>query len=334
MPDKPILIFPAATVAARAGLVPAVVPPPPRPSKGGQGTRLAARFQSLDTAFGRVQAEPNGVDPEQVIVLETIGSVADFQNVVRRIAGLEWLGDFDAEVAAADPGFLTDGADPSLQKARLFVLASNRTAYTEVLRLWNLWLAAGNDKLPRNYGGLAEAFKYLNDVRAWGPRDRVQDRGVIPWWTLQLETRRTRVRFEAELWCRSEPAKREAAFARLQAIVTGAGGHCVKQAALPDIDYHGVLIELPAAAVRTTVDAINAGNDTQLLRLTDVKYFAPIGQASITPIDDGAVITPPNRPAPTGDPVVAILDGLPLTNHAALQGRLVVDDPDGLAASY
>jgi hypothetical protein len=37
---------------------------------------------------------------------------------------------------------------------------------------------------------------------------------------------------------------------------------------------------------------------------------------------------------PTGDPVVAILDGLPLTNHAALQGRMVVDDPDGLAASY
>ncbi len=334
MPDKPILIFPAATVAARAGLVPAVVPPPPRPSKGAQGTRLAARFQSLGTEFGTAQATPNGVDPEQVIVLETIGSVADFQNVVRRIAGMEWLGDFDAEVAAADPGFLADGADPSPQKARLFVLASNRTAYTEVLRLWNLWLQAANDKLPRNYGGLAEAFKYLNDVRAWGSKDRVQDRGVIPWWTLQLASGRTRVRFEAELWCRTDAAKRAAAFARLQTIVSGAGGQCVKQAALPEIDYHGVLIELPAAAVRTTVDAINAGNDTQLLRLTDVKYFAPIGQASITPIDDGAVVAPRDRPAPAGNPVVAILDGLPLTNHAALQGGLVVDDPDNLAAAY
>ena len=334
MPDKPILIFPAATVAARAGLVPAFVPPPPRPSKGAQGTRLAARFQSLATEFGTVQATPDGVDPEQVIVLETIGSVADFQNVVTKIAGMDWLGDFDADVAAADPGFLTDGADPSLQKARLFVLASNRTAYTEVLNLWNQWQAAANDKLPWGYGGLAEAFKYLNDVRAWGPKDRVQDRGVIPWWTLQLESGRSRVRFETELWWRADAAKRDAAFVRLQAIVTGAGGQCVKQAALPDIDYHGVLIELPAAAVRATVDAINAGNDTQLLRLTDVKYFAPIGQASITPIEDGAVVTPPNRPLPTGDPVVAILDGLPLTNHAALQGRLVVDDPDNHAAAY
>ena len=31
---------------------------------------------------------------------------------------------------------------------------------------------------------------------------------------------------------------------------------------------------------------------------------------------------------------MAILDGLPLTNHAALRDRLVVDDPDGLAAMY
>ncbi len=334
MPDKPILIFPRAAEVDKAKLPPFVPPVVKRPDKAAQGSRLTARFQALAGVFGTVQATPDGVDPEQVIVLETIGSVTDFQNVVKRIAGMEWLGDFDAEVAAADPGFLADGADPSLQKARLFVLASNRTAYTEVLRLWNLWLAAPTDKLDRPYGKLAEVFKYLNEVSAWGPKQRVQYTGVIPWWTLQLQTGRTLVRFEAELWCRADAAKRDAAFARLQAIVTGAGGQCVKQAALPDIDYHGVLIELPAAAVRTTVDAINAGNDTQLLRLTDVKYLAPVGQASITPIDDGAVVAPPNRPAPTGEPVVAILDGLPLTNHAALQGRLVVDDPDGLAASY
>jgi len=334
VPDQPILIFPAATVAARQSAGGGAATPAPRPTKASQGQRLAARFQALATDFGRVQTAPNGVDPEQVIVLETVGSVADFQNVVKRIAGMEWLGDFDSEVAAADPGFLADGADPSLQKARLFVLASNRTAYNEVLRLWNDWQRAATDKLPRGYGGLAEAFKYLNDVRAWGPKDRLLATGVTAYWEKGLASNEPNIRFEAELWCRADAAKRAAALARLQAIVTGAGGQCVTQAALPDIDYHGVLIELPAAAVRATVDAINAGNDTQLLRLTDVKYFAPIGQASITPIDDGAVVAPPNRPAPTGDPVVAILDGVPLTNHAALQGRLVVDDPDNLAANY
>ncbi len=182
MPDKPILIFPAATVAARAGLKPAFMPPPPRPSKGAQGVRLAARFQALAPEFGTAQATSGGTDPEQVIVLETVGSVADFQNVIRRIPGMEWLGDFDAEVAAGDPGFLADGADPSIQKARLFVMASNRTAYNEVLRLWQLWLLDANDKLPRPYGGLAGAFEYLNDVRAWGPKDRVLATGIVESW--------------------------------------------------------------------------------------------------------------------------------------------------------
>jgi hypothetical protein len=334
MPDKPILIFPAATVAARQSAGGGTAGPAPRPSKGSQGQRLAARFEALETSFGTVQATLDGVDPEQVIVLETVGSVADFQNVVKKIAGMEWLGDFDAEVVAADPGFLADGADPSLQKARLFVLASNRTAYNEVLSLWNQWQQAANDKLPRGYGALAEAFRYLNDVRAWGPMDRVFATGVVAYWEGGLASNEPNIRFEAELWCRADATKRQAAFNRLSGIVTGAGGNCVRQAALPDIDYHGVLIDLPALAVRSAIEAIKAGTDTQLLRLTDVKYFAPIGQASITPIEGEEVVTPQNRPAPSADPVVAILDGLPLTNHAALQGRLVVDDPDNLAANY
>lgn len=35
-----------------------------------------------------------------------------------------------------------------------------------------------------------------------------------------------------------------------------------------------------------------------------------------------------------GKPRVALLDGLPFANHVALQGRLSIDDPDGLGESY
>lgn len=145
-------------------------------------------------------------------MLETIGSVADFQNVVKKIPGMEWLGDFDAEAVAGDPGFLADGADPALQSARLFVLASNRTAYTEVLRLWNLWLRAGDDKIGFGYGKLAEAFKSLNDVRAWGPKDRVLATGVVASWERGLASNEPTIRFEAELWCRADAGKRAAAY--------------------------------------------------------------------------------------------------------------------------
>ncbi len=40
------------------------------------------------------------------------------------------------------------------------------------------------------------------------------------------------------------------------------------------------------------------------------------------------------RPRLQGAPVIALLDGMPIENHARLAGRLIVDDPDGLAAAY
>lgn len=334
MPDKPILIFPAATVVARDVLTLAFRPPPARPSQARQRQRLAARFQALSSQFGTVQAGPQGIDPEQVIVLETVGSLSDFQNVVKRIPGMEWLGDFDADVDASDPGFLLDGTDPAKLKGRLFVVASNRTAYNELLRLWNLWTAAADEKLPRNYGALAEAFKYLNDVRPWSARDRVQASGVVLSWQAGIAANVPAIRFEAELWCRAETAARNAAFGRVQTAVTQAGGQCIKQSQIPDIDYHGVLLEVPAPAVSEAINALNAGTETQLLRLTDVKYFAPMGQASIAQIPAGEPIPPAERPMPTGVPVVALLDGLPLANHASLQGRLRIDDPDAFSAQY
>src|SRR5882672_802214 len=335
MPDRPILIFPAATVAARqkaGGGFPGG--PGPRPTREEQARRLAARFAALEPVFGVAQPGLEGVDPEQVLVLETIGSVEEFQNVVKRIQGLEWLGDFDAEVAAGDPGFLADGAGPEDLPARIFVLAGNRTAYNEVLALWRQWTTAANEKLPYGYGKLAEAFKYLNDVRPWGPKDRVFATGVVAYWERQLATNDPTIRFEIELWCRGLAEKREAAYARLQAVVTEAGGQCVKQAAIPEVDYHGVLVDVPAPRVREAVQAINAGADTRLLRLSDIKYFAPIGHASLALVGEAAESAHQDLPRPVGDPIVAILDGLPLANHAALDGRLVIDDPDDLARVY
>jgi hypothetical protein len=334
MPDKPILIFPAATVAARLKLPQSFGPPGPRPTQAQQKRRLASRFQALGERFGAIQADVGGVDPEQVIVFEVIGSVGNFQNVVKRIPGMEWLGDFDADIAEPAPGFLADGSDETQLPGRLFVVVGKRSAYTEVLRLWRAWGEAQNEKLPRGFGVLADVFKHLQDVRPWGPKDRIQATGVVESWAKGLASNDPTIRFEAELWCRSDPTARDAAFRRLQSIVGEAGGQCVTRVAVPEIDYHGVLLELPARTVRQTVDSIDAGSDTKLLRLTDVKYFAPMGQAAILTIEEGSPAQPSTKPLPTRDPVAALLDGLPLSNHAVLQGRLLVDDPDNLAAQY
>lgn len=334
MADKPILIFPAATVISRPVLTPAIPQRPPRSNEPERRRRLAARFQALSTPFGTVQINPEGADPEQVIVLETVGSLADFQNVVKRISGMEWLGDFDVDVVSPDPGFLSDGTDPADVPGRLFVVAANRTAYVELLRLWNAWNQAADEKLPRNYGALAEAFKYLNDVRPWSAQDRVGATGVIQFWERGLAANVPTLRFEAELWCRVSPITRDEAYARVSTIVGESRGQCLGQIQLPEIDYHGVLLEVPGPALREAVDALATGADTRFLRMTDVKYFAPTGQASIGTIPEGEVFAPADQPLPAGAPVAALLDGLPLSNHEVLQGRLRIDDPDDFASLY
>ncbi len=334
MPDQPILIFPAATVAARQKLGSRFPPRGPRPTQAQQRKRLGARFRALGRKFGTVRADTGGIDPEQVIVLETVGSVGNFQSAVRRIPDMEWLGDFDAEIAEPDPGFLADGTSNDQLSGRLFVIATNRSAFNELLALWRAWTVASDEKLPRGFGSLAEVFKHLQDVRPWGPKDRIRATGIVEAWQKELASNEPTIRFEAELWCRADPTLRAAAYSRLESIVSEAGGQCITQKAIRAIDYHGVLIELPASAVRDTVDAINAGDDNKLLRLVDVKYFAPMPKATILTSLEGTPEQLPTSPSPVNEPVVGLLDGLPLTNHHVLQGRLRLDDPDNLSAQY
>ena len=56
--------------------------------------------------------EASGVVPEEVIVLETVGSVDDFIVGVRHIDGLEWLGEIEEEDIPPDTLYMTPGLCP------------------------------------------------------------------------------------------------------------------------------------------------------------------------------------------------------------------------------
>ena len=66
-------------------------------------------------------------------------------------------------------------------------------------------------------------------------------------------------------------------------------------------------------------------------------FFRPVGQMVVgdkSPEGDVEIAQIAEMPLPTGDPVVALFDGVPLANHRLLAGRLVVDDPDNWEADY
>jgi hypothetical protein len=113
----------------------------------------------------------------------------------------------------------------------------------------------------------------------------------------------------------------------------------MSQAIVPQILYHGVLVELSAARVRATMEAILNKSYTELLRCEDVMFFRPLAQSAFP----GDTIEDKDVPAsgkarigslPKGEPVVALLDGIPLEHHDLLEGRLRIDDEDDCARRY
>ncbi len=77
-----------------------------------------------------------GVLPDQVLVLETVGSVDDFVDAVSKVDGLEWLAEADLSGLEPDDDFLDDrdGREDGVLPGRLFLVMTDAGVLT-TLRL-------------------------------------------------------------------------------------------------------------------------------------------------------------------------------------------------------
>lgn len=306
------------------------------PGHARQAERLTPRFQSLQAAFEarrlELQANANNSDPGLIVVFETVGAVNDFISSAERIPGLEWLaGMIEAQVEPDEDFYSTQDADKSLS-GKLFLMGSSRQALVEVVRLWDLYRAAPTNELGKGLNTAWKAlFRHLKDVRFWGPQDRLGDE-LRQAWRFRLETGAASLKFEIEAWCLSSAAKNTASSAEVRALVSELGGRVLDERQILDIAYHGFLVEVPAQGVLLLLD----GSLQPLLRSERVMFLRPQGQAVARAGDVAARLPDAAMPQQltSGPPIVAMLDGLPLANHARLQGRLIVDDPNQWAEAY
>jgi len=335
LPDShPLLFFPEPTGLSR-GRPPGGGGRIHFPGRSRQGGRLDPQFQALQHAFdqqlARVANNAGGAAPEQVVVLETVGGEEDFRRAAER-AGLEWLGEFDFEDTSPDDDFFDEKRPDKALPRRLYLTIANQAAIRELLSLWNRWKSGGKDALPRGFKKWGDMMSRLRDVRTWGPQDRLAETGVLEDWTERVRLGEETVRFQAELWFRDQEAARAQARSRIANMLSAAGGALVAECAIGDIHYHGILAELPIAAIQDLIQS----SDADLVLAEDVMFYRPCTQGALRPMPDeeGERAQPSERPLPEGSPVVALLDGLPIENHALLEGRIVVDDPEGWSASY
>ncbi|MBF0097073.1 MAG: S8 family peptidase [Magnetococcales bacterium] len=342
MTERPLLILPEPSSAARA-----------KPSGGGGGPkplgpdrqkqRLGPRLAELEAAFEAqrltMQTTAAGLAPEQVLVLETAGTVEDFFKAVKLVEGFEFLAEFDEEGIPPDDDFFVEKKGVKTgYRGRVYLMFANQQAFRQLLNLWGIWQRREEfNKSLKKFANWRNVFALLRDIRPWSVRDRLEETGVLEDWKSRLEWEREKLPCEIELWFRSDEQQRIAAAAQVRARILELGGEVVSEAVIREIYYHALAVRLPIAAIQTLLDT-DRRNSVALVQAEQIQFFRASGQmAGRVTVDQVAPLAQrldAPLPDPASQPVVALLDGLPLQSHRALDGRLSVEDPDDFGANY
>lgn len=212
----------------------------------------------------------------------------------------------------------------------MFLLGSNQEALSQLLALWTRYQNDPTAQFERGLNKFRNLFGQLRNIRHWSVADRI-DVDVRQYWQDCIDDGLQAIRFEIEAWYFASQLKNDKAHEEIEVLVHGLGGKVLRRALIGEIAYHGFLVELPLQAVVGVM-----GGETPELVLSDrIMFLRPKAQ-SITDGVNEADVLPQAPAAGVSDrlPIVALLDGLPLQNHAQLQGRLLVDDPDGWEGDY
>lgn len=323
-----------------------------KPNPGRQATRIEPQFRKLVSAFEAQRAKmgvgiPDEVDPNLVIVFDLAGSVKDFCNAINRIEGLEFLSEFVGDVADSDDDFyLKDDKGNKTDKPvshSLYLAMSNMTAIEELLQLFEKWKSDPKVKLDRGLSKFKDMFQQLVAIRHWGPQDRIQETSFYEEWKERLEAignSQSFVQVEVELWYRQDKIRQIKAEEIVRNNVSNVAGKVISRALIPEINYHALLVELPRQQVELFL--AKGAESVQLLTADEVMFVSPYKPMALGWQDNDSIadddlirgIALNEGERIQGKPRVALLDGLPFSNHGALRGRLIIDDPDDLEKHY
>lgn len=296
------------------------------PSPARQGQRLESRFTDLVNAFDEqatLTASLGASDPQLVVVFEAIDEREDLSGVAAR-AGLEILAEVDREFEP-DPDFPRKSVNQNLPiTGCLHAVCISEHAKANIITQWRKWQTTG--KVGIGYAPLKRLFAHLKDVRAWAPQDRVRTADVAAALDGMLPGDHT---IETELWYRQSEAARQRAEAEVNTLIEQGGGQVIATAQVAEVGYHGMKCTVPLELLQRLAsgdyDAVAAVKSAHVmyLRVTAQSYL--ISQES-------PVASVGAAPLPASDPVLCVLDGVPIANHPLLDRRIIVDDPDDLAS--
>jgi len=223
-------------------------------------------------------------------------------------------------------------------EGRLFLSVSNQRGLDELLALWKCW--ERGDSLPHGKTKWRDVFTRTHRIRRWGIEEVLRETGMVERWRDLLDP----IEPERQIHCQIELFYRQNSKNRRQneAAITGLlkeidGVKLSSFIDMPDIEFHAVKVGLPADKVKHLLDVLDSPDaelDIELFKFPGVMYCRPTGQSLVALGAEVGVPAEFPEGSPELPPTAAILDGVPNLQHNALEGRLLFDDPDNLAAEY
>lgn len=261
--------------------------------------------------------DPTALAPECLIVFELKGPLVTFANAVAAIPGLEFIGEDDEQI---------QDDDGSEVPGHYYAVFSDQRALLQMLSLWDRWLR--KEELPKEFKAWERLFACLHDLRRWGAKDRVSatHAEVIKRLAADLAPDET-VHVEIELVFRQGEAA-ENARTGIRRQLEAFRAREVAAARYEGFAYDALLVEIARDAAVALSDRATDG----IAGLGDAYRIRPQSIGYGDPTHDNERAAARRAQVPSGEPVVAILDAVPLANHPLLTDRIVVDDPDNLAS--
>jgi hypothetical protein len=320
-PSKPLLRLRPQAEQQRVVGASRTMPQPAPFSRDRQTNHIGPKFNRLNEILARgggaleLRADATALAPERLLVFEVRGEVSAFADAVRRVPGLELVDEEEMQ---------QDGSD----KPVAYLMVPDLAALRKIEGLWRRWCAG---QLVWGEGPWENVFKRLRDLRPWGPTDRVQayEAGVL---ATEIEERDDAdlVRLEIELVFRANEAASNENAENVVVEVAARGGRLISRVRLSDIAYHALLVDLPVWTIREIVERAQGG----IAGLDTVMHIRPQSIATTIDIEDSLEGDPVAAvPGYLGEPILALLDGVPVANHRLLADHVRIDDPFDLVPS-
>ena len=297
-----------------------------------QGRRWGAQFDRLEAALAEedphvvLRRDPGGIAPERALVFVTAVAISDFVRAAG-LVGLEVLAEIGLDEAyALDEELIVEHRD--MVSPTLYATMPTQESFEQLLRLWR---AYQRDEQPEDgYAPWRQLFEMLDDLRAWGPEDRLSADARAELKERLRDDDGAEIRLELEVWPTRSGENRERWSVEAERRVAALGGRVVSRSSIVEegFIYEALLVGLSAGAVRELIE--NPGAAEGLATLDGLQFVLPQVVAQSQPNQSEPLDAPDLDGGTAFDgetPLRAVLlDGTPVAGHRSLDGGVVIED--------